>query len=140
MALQIEVQSNTRQARSDLARLNKSVDNISTTTTNMANKLQKSVTILTAGIAGLVAAKGLVKITDQFTLVENRIALVTGRTKELNKTFKELQEVSIRSRGSLEGIADLYNRIGRSTKSLGVSNQDVIKVTETIQKAIVISG
>jgi len=140
LAIELKVRSDSRQAQADLRKLNKSVDNISATTTNMARNLQRSVTALTAGIAGIVALKGLTNITDRFTLIENRIALVTGRTKELNTTFKELQEVAIRSRGSLVGIADLYNRLGRSTKALGVSNGDVIKVTETIQKAIVISG
>ena len=140
MALEIEVKSNSRQARSDLDRLNRSVDNISKTTSSMARNLQRSVAIIGTGIAGLVAAKGLTSVVDKFTNIENRIALVTGRTKELTTTFADLQQVAIRSRGSLEGIADLYNRLGRSSRDLGVSNKEIIAVTESIQKAIVISG
>ena len=66
--------------------------------------------------------------------------MVTGRTQELSTTFNSLQKTALRSRGSIGTLSDLYNRLGRSTKDLSVSNEDLLQVTESIQKAIVISG
>ena len=140
MAIEIEVKSNSRQARSDLGQLNKTVTGLSNRVEKSAQRIQKAVTLVGTGLAAIVATKGLANIADNFTNIENRIALVTGRTKELSTTFTELQTISIKTRGNLAGVADLYNRLGRSTKNLGVSNQELLDVTQTIQKAITISG
>lgn len=140
MAIELEIKSNSQQAKADLAALNKSVDNISKSAKRTGAAIQKTVAIIGTGLAAALTAKTVTNISDRFKNIENRIALVTGRTKELNKTFGDLQKVALRSRGSLDGVADLYNRLARSSKNLGVSNSEIIQVTESIQKAIVISG
>lgn len=143
MAIRLEFKSNSKQAQRDLNQLEKSVEGIDqnvASATKSFNGMAKMAKIAGGALAGIFAAKKITGVVDQFTLIENRIALVTGRTQEMNTTFKELQEISFRARGSLEGIADLYNRLGRTTKRLGVSNDEVLEVTETIQKAITISG
>jgi tape measure domain-containing protein len=143
MAIRLEFKSNSRQARQDLSQLDRSVKNIDQNVAKASkgmSALASAAKIAGTAFAGIFATKQLAGVVDSVTLIENRIALVTGRTKELNKTFLELQQISLRSRGSLEGIADLYNRLGRTTKDLGVTNQEILKVTETIQKAITISG
>jgi len=140
MALQIEVKSNSRQARSDLSKLNKSVDQIATTTANMANKLQKSVAILSTGIAGLVAGKALTNVTDSYRRLEARIALTNKSVEAQAHAFKEINKIALETRCNQESLADLYSRIGRATKVLGVEQAEVIKVTRSIAQAITISG
>jgi tape measure domain-containing protein len=143
MAVKLEFKSDSRKARSDLGKLERSVQGIDNNVGKAAksmNTLASAAKVAAAAMAGILAVKSLAKVADEFTNIENRIALVTGRTNELNTTFVELQKSSLKARGGLTGMADLYNRLGRSTKSLGVSNQELLQVTETIQKAIVISG
>jgi tape measure domain-containing protein len=45
-----------------------------------------------------------------------------------------------RTRTSFESTADLYTRLARSASGLGASQADLVRVTETINKAMIISG
>jgi len=143
MAIRLEFKSNSKQAQKDIQRLERSVGGVDTEVSRAAksfNGMAKAAKIAAGAFAGVFAVKQLAGVVDNFTLIENRIALVTGRTQEMVTTFAELQQISLKARGSLAGVADLYNRLGRTTKSLGVSNEEILQVTETIQKAITISG
>jgi tape measure domain-containing protein len=140
MAIELEIRSNSKQAKQDLASLNRSVDNISRSAERTGRTVQKAVAIIGTGLAAALTARSVTAVSDRFKNIENRIALVTGRTEELTKTFGDLQKVALRSRGSLDGVADLYNRLARSSQNLNIANSEIIKVTESIQKAIVISG
>lgn len=82
----------------------------------------------------------IVKYIDTWANLEGRLKLVTDSYSQLKRVQNDLFEVSQRTRSAYEGTADLYARIARSTKELNASDRDRIKVTEGINKAIVISG
>jgi len=106
----------------------------------MANKLQKSVAILSTGIAGLVAGKAITNVTDSYRRLEARIALTNKSVEAQAHAFKEINKIALETRSSQESLADLYSRIGRATKILGVEQKTVIQVTRSIAQAITISG
>lgn len=89
---------------------------------------------------GLRTAKSFIDTADAAAELEGKLRLVTGSTAELNDVQGQLFDVAQKTRGSLEGTVDLYSRLARSTKSLGVSNEQLLSVTESVNKAVVISG
>jgi len=140
MAIELQVRSDSRQAQIDLRKLDKSVENINKTTQN-ATKAIKGLAIGAAGaFAAIGAAKAVTNLTDSYRRLEARIALATDGLKEQQKAFKQLNKIAVDTRSNQEGVADLYSRIARATKSLGIEQKTVIDVTRSISKAITISG
>lgn len=108
-----------------------------------AKEGQSGVNLLTKALAALGGAliiKQLVGIADAFTLIQNRLRLVTKGTAQLNVVTKELLGISNRTRSSLETNADLFNRLSLSTTELGVSQKDLLNITESLNQAVALSG
>jgi tape measure domain-containing protein len=138
--IQLRVTSDSSQAQNDLQRLNQSVSKIEKTTTSAS----KTLAGLATSVAGAFAAYGgfsaINRASDAFVNIENRIALVTGRTKELAQVQKQLLDVSVKTRGSIQGSVEVFNRFGRALQGTGVGTQQLVKATEAVQKAVTISG
>lgn len=91
-------------------------------------------------IGGAGIARGLQQYADSLTNMENRLRLTTDSTAQLEAVQSELFEVARRSRSDLAGTADIYNRIALSAKNFGVGQKQILAVTETLQKAAILSG
>lgn len=111
---------------------------------------ERSTTKLSKSYGGLktaIAAVGVVALTkkllDQvntYTEIENKLRLVTTGTENLSAVQEELFRIAQDSRVSLEATSDLYFRLAKSTDDLGISQSRLAGVTETINKAVAISG
>jgi tape measure domain-containing protein len=98
--------------------------------------LQNSLFVL--GGAGLLS--GLTRMLDTLTNFENRLVLVTKSTAELNAVQEELFNIASRTRSSFESTAELYTRLALSVRQLGLSQRETLGVTETLNKATILSG
>lgn len=87
-----------------------------------------------------VALREFSQLSDTYTNIHSRLALVTTDTANLAAVQGELFDVAQRTRTAFEGTSDLYAKIARNAAQLGVSQRDVITVTETVSKAMIISG
>ena len=92
--------------------------------------------------AGLIAAPIAlwVHYADVQTMLDSRTRLVTHSTNELTASRERLFALAQSTRTSEEATVDLYARISRSTKELGRSQEDLFRITETVNKSIGISG
>jgi tape measure domain-containing protein len=80
------------------------------------------------------------QLADQYTNIQNKLRLTTTDQANLNAVFNELQAISTRTRSSLEANAELYAKVSTATKDLGISQKEVLQFTESLNKAIKISG
>ena len=87
-----------------------------------------------------MAAKQALAIADNYTNLQSRLKLVTGSAEELAAAEQHLFEIANRTRGSYENTVDLYTRVSRATKELGVSETERLNITEKVNKALIISG
>src|SRR5690606_18736649 len=69
-----------------------------------------------------------------------RLSLVTSGTEQLVRVQNELFAVAQSTRAPLVDTVDLYGRMARATQELGVSEGQLLTVTNAINQAIVISG
>ena len=138
--VEIRVRSNSRQARNDLNKLEQSVKNIETRTAAAGKAFRNLAIGIGAAFSGGVAVKGINNATDSLTNLENRIALVTGRGKDLDKTMNRLFNISKQTRGDIAGSADTFNRFGIALKGTGKSSEDLLKAVTSVNKAVAISG
>lgn len=94
--------------------------------------------VYTIGLAGGVAA--IARLSDSLTEMQNRLRLTTTSTQQMLSVQQQLFDVAIRSRSSFEGTAEIYNRMALSAKELGLNTSQLVDVTETLNKASILSG
>ena len=89
---------------------------------------------------GIGGASGVVQLMDKWTEFSNRLKLVTASSQELQTAQSELLNIATRTGQNLDGVASVYQRFAANAKQLGISQQDTLGITETVNKAIAVSG
>lgn len=98
---------------------------------------------LTSVLAGAglgVLVKQAVDMADQMRLLEGRLKLVTNSASELQVVQDALRESANRTRSDYAASVELFARVARSTRDLGIAQQDLLRFTELTQMAIKTSG
>ena len=95
---------------------------------------------LLGGVLPTLSGVYLTGMADRANLVANNLRTVTQSAEELKDIEAELFRVSQRSRASFEGSATIYARIARATKDLNISQGQLLRITETINKAFAAGG
>ena len=93
-----------------------------------------------AAIGAAALAKEAIQMADSYKLVQGRLKLVTSDANELAAVQTKLYAISQNTRIEYGQTVDLYARIARNTKEMKVSHQDLLTVTDAINKSLVISG
>jgi tape measure domain-containing protein len=91
-------------------------------------------------MGAFMGAQKVFEYTDTFTAMQSQLRLVTSSTQELNRTYEQLYSMAQNTRQSLDGTVNLYARITRATKSLNISQEDTISLTDAINKSVAIFG
>lgn len=111
------------------------------------NKTTKQMSYAVKGLIGafvglntLDIAKNFTKQLDTITSANNKLKLVTKTTEEFTKAQMELFRVAqITSQGYSETVS-LYSKLSDSMGRMGKSQQEVVRVVETVNKGIALSG
>ncbi|WP_312491259.1 tape measure protein [Brevundimonas sp.] len=92
------------------------------------------------GFLGALAVDKLVSYSDTYTNIQNRLKLVTTGTENLTAVNKALLASANSTRSSYESTAGLYATMARATKDLGLSQQDLLGITTTLNQGFQVSG
>jgi len=106
-------------------------------------KTQASATALNRGlalIASTVSVGALIKLTDTYTTIQNKLKTVTSNQYQLQQAMSATFQAAQENRVSWESLAGTYGRIRRATENLWLSSKDVLDITDTLSKAIQLSG
>ena len=121
------------------AALQRNISNTSKMFSTFQGVVKGSLGLLAAGSLG--EAIGAVReYADAWTMMTNRLksaGLTSGQTAIAQQ---KIVDIASRSRSSLAEVGNLYARIAFSTETLGTSQADVAKITETLSKAFKLSG
>jgi tape measure domain-containing protein len=114
---------------------------------NGANRLgdslssaKKQLVALVAGYASIATVKGLIRLADEAKLLDARLKLATRSQEELKVAQQATYEIAQRTRTPLKETTELYAKIANATKDQAYSQQTILNITETINKAVQISG
>jgi len=108
-----------------------------------AEKAGKSTSLLKKALGGIGAAlvvREVTRLADSYTTMQNRLKTVTKSQTELNEVTSELFKISNRSRQAVQGTVEFYARLSGAAKELGKSQSELLAITETVTKAVAISG
>lgn len=93
------------------------------------------------GLAGAYfGGRELVALTDEYKDLQSQIRLTSETQGEFNTANNELFRIAQGTRQALGGTVSLYASLDRSTEKLGYSQDRLLGVTETINRAITVSG
>lgn len=93
-----------------------------------------------AAVASSATLGQLVRLSDSYTKIQNSIVNVVSSTTELTERTGELLRVANQSRSSFEATAGLYGKLKRATDDLGISQERVLRITDSINKGFIASG
>lgn len=107
----------------------KSMDGLSVATRQLAGYM-----------AGLVTISASVSKIDAYTNMSNRLKLVTNSQAELNQALDDTFKIAQNSRAAWDGVIQVYQRFSDNAKTLGINMQKTAELTDTVSKAVAISG
>lgn len=92
------------------------------------------------GFISLYGVRAAARFADSWTSASNKLAAIGVPIGEVAGRMDELVEVANRSRSDLDATVALYARLAMNAQTLGLSLDDVLQITETVQKAMAVGG
>jgi tape measure domain-containing protein len=91
-------------------------------------------------VASSVVIKQFLDLSNAYQNLQNRLKLVTNSTQELAFVQEKLFEVAQRTRGGFAETVELYQKLALQAKNLSLRQQDLVQITENVNKVIAIAG
>lgn len=125
-----------RNAQSELSKIERSIDHLNKT----AGKVEFFGKTLLAGFSGMQIVSSLKAQADHYTELSNKIKLVSDSEKQHAQAMAAVFDISMKTAQSTQAVSAVYQSFAQNAKELGISQKQVADVTETISKAVAISG
>lgn len=124
------------QTEASLRRVGGSMDQLSTS----AASVRQAMGGLAGALAGALSVREFVQAADAVTQLQNNLRLATGSAQAAGVAYQQLFDIAQRSRTNFAELGNTFASITRATESLGLSQRQVLALTETIGNAITVSG
>jgi tape measure domain-containing protein len=108
-----------------------------------SSKFGTALTPLAGAIAGIVSAQALAslqKLSEQFTLLESRVKRLSATAADAKTNYAALIQISSAGGSDLTTTIKLWESLTASLTSLGVTRDQVLSLTDTLQKIGKIGG
>lgn len=148
-----EIERATRAAEEQIRRLERELNGLDDTQDRVNQGSQRftgginGVRGAMGSLQGMLAAAGLgigvaeiIEVSDAFKTLEARIKLATGEGAAFVTGFEGVKEIADETFSSVESTGELFAKITASSETLGLTQKDVLSVTQTINEAIKVSG
>lgn len=105
-----------------------------------ADEARKTMLSLTGSLAGAVSVQQFFQAADAVTTLNNQLNLATGSTQSAGQAYETLFKIAQDSRVSFTELGRTFASVSRAGQELGISQQRLLTVTESIGNAMTISG
>lgn len=139
-SLYIDLLARTGKFETDIGRAARLAERRSNQIQQSFDGLSRKIGTALAAYASVQTVQAIVRISDQYTQLRGRLALVTEGTEELGRVQQSLFSIAQRTRTEMSGVSDLYIKLAQSGRELGASQQDLLRFTEGIGNALTVSG
>lgn len=117
----------------------KSVDGVTKRLTE-ADRAARRLNQTMSSLVTLMTGAQFIKLADTYTSITNKLRTVSNGHDDLAGNMQRTFKLAQNNRVAWETLANTYSRIHRSTTQLRLSQQQVADVTDTLAKAIKLSG
>ena len=117
------------------------------TTTKQLNNIERSMNSLNrvsanlfkAGIAGFGASQ-LKGFADGYTEIQNKLRLVESASISSSKGLNNVFDIALKTNQSINATSGVYQRFAQNAETLKISQAQIASLTETVSKAVAVSG
>lgn len=116
-------------------------------TAQNAGRAERATDRVTSSIAQLAMAAGaglsiggLVRTADEMKLLQARLDVATGSMERNSAAMQTALEIAQSATAPLEAVVSLYSGVARAGRDMALSQQSITDVTNTVAKAMVVSG
>lgn len=120
--------------------IEKSFDEMNKRSSRSVDSMAGNIKAALGGIALTAAAREVQQYADTWTRATNQLLAAGNSQEQAGAKLDQLTNIALRSRSSLEGTITLYNRLIATSGELGVSQDRVARVVETVNKALATSN
>jgi tape measure domain-containing protein len=89
---------------------------------------------------GFQGAKEIILLSSAYTDLQNKLKMVTNSNEELVAVTQRVFEIANKTRVPVEDTAKAFVRFDLALQQMGVSQKDTLRMTETVNKMLIISG
>jgi tape measure domain-containing protein len=93
------------------------------------------------GAAGVgIAFTQISQAADSYTKLSAQLKNATNGSREFGQAYDNVQRIAASSQSDIEAIATVYARLGNATKDLGVSQNQLSDIVETLSLSLKLNG
>lgn len=130
-----DIKSGLATLRKDLAAVKTQADRSLGNQNAFVSGLRRARTELAGIAATYLSIQGLGLLSG----MADEAALLRGRVREAKGEYQAILDLAQRTRTGLSATVDLYARLERSTRQQGVNQQQLLTLTESVNKAVALS-
>jgi len=93
-----------------------------------------------ATVFGAMTISNIAKTADSMQSFEARIGMLSQTVTDSATAFDEVAQHAADSRQSIDSYATFYLRVGNAAKSVVTSQEELLSITDTVSKAMVVGG
>ena len=117
------------------------------TTTKQLSNIERSMNSLNrvsanlfkAGIAGF-GINQLKGFADGYTEIQNKLRLVESASISSSKGLSNVFDIALKTNQSINATSGVYQRFAQNAETLKISQAQIASLTETVSKAVAVSG
>jgi len=98
------------------------------------------ITALAGSLAAVLGVNKIIDTADAWTTVRSRVGLVTDGIQQQQESLEAVFEIAQKTKQSYQATGDLYAKIATNAKQLGLANNQVLQITDTVNKALRVGG
>ena len=132
-----------RNAERNARELNRELNNMTTNgirAESQMNGMGSAFRSLAGYMAGVVTIGTAISKMDTYTGLQNRLKLVTDSQNELNQAMSDTFAIAQKTASSWDSAAMVYQRFADNADRLNITMKQTASLTETVSKAISVSG
>ncbi|OPH36307.1 tape measure protein, partial [Moraxella equi] len=110
---------------------------------SVTNTARTGIDKLSGALAALgigLGVKELAETADAYSTLSARIAVAVGETGNVQEAMAGVQQIALATNADLTATAQLFAKIHETGKQMGLTQQQSLDLTKTIQQAISLSG
>ena len=93
-----------------------------------------------AGLGSAISVSQIQKYADAWQNAGNKLQAMGTPTELVSGELNRVADIAERSRNSFEAVSGLYTKLTLASGALGLSQNEVARLTETVSKSLVLSG
>ncbi|HDR1907276.1 TPA: tape measure protein [Pasteurella multocida] len=148
--LNIQLALDQAKFQSNLEKAQRKAKQFSERTTQYLNNIEKAAQSINnvtkwqfrGDIANLLgtAAQQAIRYAEANTNLSNRLRLVTENSTQLSAATQSVFDISLRTNQAVGATGEVYQRFAKNADVLKISQAEVAELTETVSKAVAMSG